>query len=128
MSSDWRRLSRDAHLPVSGDGLLIKFPDGRKQQVYVEDGPAESLRVWSIAGMPSRVVSSTGEDCVHLAAWTRNRASDLVGFKLDGRRRLIGEAWVPLAGLEPDEWRVYVMAVAQACDRTEYLLGGGDEN
>ena len=42
-----------------------------------------------------------------------------MGFKVDGRGRLIGEAWVPIAGLDADEWRVYVNAVAQACDRTE---------
>jgi hypothetical protein len=42
-----------------------------------------------------------------------------VGFKIDGRGRLVGEAWVPPAGLNREEWSVYVRAVARACDRVE---------
>ena len=63
----------------------------------------------------------------HLQAWGRNRFSDLVGFKIDHAGRLVGEAWVPLAGLDGEEWSLYVNAVARACDRVEYLLSGGDE-
>jgi hypothetical protein len=129
LTTDWRQLSRDAGLPRSGDGLLIRFPDERKQQVFVEEtADGLALRVWSVAGRPSAVTASgLADENVHLKAWVRNRSSDLVGFKVDGRGRLIGEAWVPVAGLDADEWRVYVTAVAQTCDRTEYLLSGRDE-
>lgn len=128
MSTDWRGLSKEAGLAVSGDGLLIRFPDGRQQQVSVDSGDGQALRVWSVAASPSRVTAAVGRgESAHLLAWRRNRASDLVGFKVDGRGRLIGEAWVPIAGLDAGEWRTYVTAVAQACDRTEYLLSGRDE-
>jgi hypothetical protein len=128
VTSDWRSLSREADLTFSTDGLLVQFADGRKQEVFVEDRQADALRVWSIAGRPARVgEAARDEDSIHAVAWARNRSSDLVGFKIDGRGRLIGEAWVPLAGLEADEWRVYVLAVARACDRTEYLLSGRDD-
>ncbi len=63
----------------------------------------------------------------HVAAWKRNRFSDLIGFKIDGRGRLVGEAWVPVAGLDAEEWALYVGTVARTCDRVEYLLSGRDE-
>jgi hypothetical protein len=59
-------------------------------------------------------------------AWERNRTSDLVGFKIDGRKCLIGEACVPTAGLTADEWGTHVRHVARTCDRMEYLLTGRD--
>jgi hypothetical protein len=112
---------------VSEEGLLVRFPDERQQQVFVDAADPSALRVWSVAASPSRVAAASAQESAHLLAWRRNRASDLVGFKVDGRGRLIGEAWVPVAGLEPGEWRLYVTAVAQACDRAEYLLSGRDE-
>lgn len=127
MSTDWRALSREAGLSISGDGLVVAVPGDRQQQVFVEEGDAQALRVWSVAAPPSRVEAAASGESVHLVAWRRNRASDLVGFKIDGRGRLVGEAWVPTAGLDAEEWRVYVTAVAHACDRTEYLLSGRDE-
>src|SRR5512139_2861782 len=108
LPTDWRRLSEEAGLALSGDGLLIRFPDARQQQVFVDSG-GQALRVWSVAASPSRVTAAVGRgESAHLLAWRRNRASDLVGFKVDGRGRLIGEAWVPIAGLDAGEWRTYV--------------------
>jgi hypothetical protein len=125
---DWRRLSQEAGLTASDDGLLVELPGGRRQQIFVDAGDGRALRVWSVAASPSRVAAAVASDeSPHLLAWRRNRASDLVGYKVDGRGRLIGEAWVPTAGLDTDEWRIYVAAVALGCDRTEYLLSGRDE-
>ena len=116
-------------MPCPGDGLLIRFPDERKQQVFVEDtADGQALRVWSVARPALDAAESAfADESVHLAGLgpqPRERSG-----RLQGRRagRLIGEAWVPTAGLDADEWRVYVNAVAQACDRTEYLLSGRDE-
>lgn len=125
MPTDWRRLSRDAGLQVTAEGLRVNVGE-RQQAVVVEEPEGEhaALRVFSIAG-PPRVTAAY--DPPDLLAWERNRASDLVGFKLDGRGRLIGEAWVPTAGLDADEWAFYVRTVAEACDRLEYLHTGRDE-
>ncbi len=125
MPTDWRRLSRAAGLQLTTEGLRVPLGD-RQQAVLVEEpeGEPAALRIFSFAG-PPRV--SAGYDPPDLLAWERNRASDIVGFKLDGRGRLIGEAWVPTVGLDAEEWAFYVRTVAEACDRLEYLLTGRDE-
>jgi hypothetical protein len=108
--------------------LVVAFPGDRQQRVFVEESrDGESLRLWSVAARPSAVRDATSHEwSPHVLAWDRNRDSDLVGFKVDGRGRLIGEAWVPLDGLEAEEWGVWVRTVARSCDRMEYLLTGKD--
>lgn len=123
---DWRGLSRDAGFKVSGDEITVMFSDGRQHRVAVEEPPErEELRLLAVAAKPSMLPADA--DGPHLFAWRRNRFSDLVGFKIDGRGRLVGETWVPLAGLDAGEWALYVRTLAQACDRVEYLLSGRDE-
>jgi hypothetical protein len=124
--TDWRRLCREAALKVEDSTIRVTFADGRGHRVTVEGDPdAGELRLWAVAAPPSAVAKADDEP--HMVAWKRNRASDLVGFKVDGRGRLIGEAWVPTASLHADEWATYVQAVARSCDRVEYLLTGRDE-
>ena len=124
MPTEWRVLSRSAGLAVREGGIEARFLDGRSQRVYVEEGDPEVIRVWSVAASPSALRQL---DDANLALWHRNRLSDLVGFKTDGRGRAIGEAWVAREGLDAEEWATYVRAVAFACDRLEYLLTGRDE-
>jgi hypothetical protein len=71
-----------------------------------------------------RTVASLPELPVH--TWLRNRAVPLVGFRIDRRNRLVGEAWIPKAGLTAEEFQLYVRTVAIECDRFEYLLTGQD--
>ena len=52
--------------------------------------------------------------------------TELVGFRIDARGRLIGEAWVPKAGVTSSEFTSYLRAVAAECDRFEYQLTGSD--
>ena len=70
------------------------------------------------------VVSSIME--LPLQAWIRNRATQLVGFRVDRQGRLRAEAWVPKAGLTAEEFQLYVRRVAAESDRFEYLLTGRD--
>ena len=126
MPTDWKRLSRDAGLPVEESSLAVALGEGRRHKVSVEESVASGLlRLWSIAAPPSAVAKV--DEQPHIVAWARNRASDLVGFKIDSRGRLIGEAWVPVDGIDAHEWAIYVLAVARACDRIEYLLTGRDD-
>jgi hypothetical protein len=119
-------MSREAGLRVVGGEIEVKFSDERRHWVTVEERPDRNeLRLWAVAARPAMLPHDPEGPHVH--AWKRNRLSDLVGFKIDGRGRLVGEAWVPLAGLNAEEWALYVRTVAQACDRVEYLLSGRDE-
>lgn len=123
---EWRRLSQQAGFKVTGEELVVTFSDDRKHIVTVEERPdRRELRLWAVAARPSMLPADP--DGPHVHAWKRNRFSDLVGFKIDSRGRLVGEAWVPIAGLGAEEWALYVNTLAGACDRVEYLLTGQDE-
>jgi len=123
---DWRRLSRDAGFKVSGDELIVTFADGRQHRLTVEERPErQELRLSAVAAQPSMLRPEA--DGPQVFAWKRNRFSDLVGFKIDSRGRLVGETWVPLSGLDGEEWTLYVTTLARSCDRLEYLLSGRDE-
>jgi hypothetical protein len=50
----------------------------------------------------------------------------LVGFRIDRQHRLVGEAWIPKAGLVAEEFQLYVRMLAAECDRFEYALTGKD--
>lgn len=124
MSADWRRLSQEVDLRFSNGQIDVVFRDQRRQAVFVDDRAEEAVRLWSVVARPSALASL---DNPLLDGWWRNRLSELVGFTIDERRRMIGESWVPKAGLTADEWGFYVRNLAQACDRFEYLLTGGDQ-
>ena len=112
--------------------VRVRLTGDREQILFVEPAEdGESLHVWSVVARPALVrlaQDRSGFESPHLVAWTRNRSSDLVGFKLDSRGRLVGEAWIPSAGLDADEWRSWLHAVATGCDRLEYLLSGKDRH
>ena len=124
MSGEWRRLSREAGLRVYGDAIEVGFADGRRQAVLVDERGERGIRIWSVAA-PPRVVRDLGDPLLHV--WRRNRLTELVGFSIDGRGRIIGEAWVPGSGVTVDEWDFYVRELARVSDRVEYALTGSDE-
>jgi len=105
-----------------GDGLTVTFKNGRQHRIEVSPRP-DLIELTGIVARAS-VVSSI-ED-VALAAWKRNRATSIVGFRIDKRGRLVGEAWVPNAGLTKDEFLFYVRGVGAACDLFEFQLTGKD--
>jgi hypothetical protein len=43
------------------------------------------------------------------------------------RGRLVGEAWVPIAGLNAGEVALCLPTLASSCDCLEYILTGRDE-
>jgi hypothetical protein len=108
---------------VRDDSIEVAFDDGRRQVVHVEESKDGSLRIWSVAAHPAVV-----RDLVdpHLQVWRRNRVTELVGFRLDRRGRIIGEALPASVGITAKEWDLCVRAVARACDRFEYVLTGED--
>jgi hypothetical protein len=106
-------------MTVVGDTIEVPLGRGRRQTVAVEDGGAH-VRLWSVVVRAGRV-----DDSVHERAWTRNRLSEFVGFRLDRRGRLVGETRVP-DDASAEEWALLVHNLASACDHFEYLLTGRD--
>jgi len=124
MSAEWRTVSTAAGYTPDGNVLAVTFGDlERRQQIRVDDTLPDVIRLWSVVARPAELREV---DEPLMTAWRRNRLSELVGFTLDARGRMIGEAWVPCEGLTQAEWKVYVLALARACDRFEYLLTGRD--
>lgn len=124
MSADWRGLTRRAGLRATGPGILVRLREGRRQVVTVEEIGTDSFKLTSVVAKPSAVDRLSEPE---IAAWTRNRLTELVGFSLDRRRRMIGETWLPTSGLTAAEWKFAVYNLARACDRFEYLLTGADD-
>jgi len=120
---DWREYcEQESGLSIEGNSVTVVFPDERRHSVRVEDRE-ESFELTSIV-----VKAATFQDIDdgQLRAWRRNRVSQLVGFRVDERGRLVGEAWVPKAGLRREEFLLYVRKVAAQCDEFEYQLTGRD--
>jgi hypothetical protein len=84
---------------------------------------SDAIELSSLVARPSVLAEI---DSPSLAAWRRNRAASLVGFRVDERGRLVGESWVPTEGLTRDEFLLYVRGLAAACDLFEFQLTGKD--
>jgi hypothetical protein len=88
---------------------------------------ADESDAYHLMAISVRASAASVIENLPLQVWERNRSTKLVGFKIDAKNRLIGEAWVPKAGLSASEFGVYVRAVAAECDRFEYQLTGSDK-
>ena len=120
---DWRQLCRGSvGISVDWDGVQVALTDERRQFIAIRE-TAGSFELSGIVARPAAVATVSE---VSLRAWRRNRAMQLVGFRLDQRNRLFGEAWAPKAGLNRDELLLYVKHVAAECDLFEYHLTGKD--
>ena len=122
MVDEWSRLCRAADLRPNGKYVDVEFLSGRRHRVSVTD-ESDLLRLTGI--VVRRAVVAAYPD-LPIVAWTRNRATALVGFRIDESGRLIGEASVPKVGLTAAELQALVRTVAAECDRFEYLLTGRD--
>jgi hypothetical protein len=86
----------------------------------------ETADTYELTGTVARLAALSAVPDVPLRTWRRNRGMQLVGFRVDPKGRLVGEAWVPKAGLGRDEFLTYVRRVAAECDLFEYHLTGKD--
>lgn len=121
--ADWKVFCRGADdVSLEGEVIVVTFPDERRHQVVVD----ESDEAYEFSGIVARAAALSDIDDVPLRAWRRNRATQLLGFRIDRKGRLVGEAWAPKAGLNRDEFLMYVRRVATECDLFEYHLTGKD--
>jgi len=122
MASEWLRYCRAKDFEVQDQRVTVSLPDGRRHRVRVDDA-GETFQLVSV------VVSATvgaGIEDLPMRTWQRNRRTELVGFRIDRRGRLVGMSWVPKPGLSEDEFQLYVRTLASECDRYEFELTGED--
>lgn len=120
---DWHGYCRKATgVTPEGDRLEVKFASGRSQRVTVE----ELADRYVLRGVAARASAVPTDVAPEPRAWTINRTTDLVGFRIDEQGRFIGEAWVPKLGLTAEEFVLVARRVAAECDRMEYVLTGED--
>ncbi len=103
-------------------GVSVQFSNGRWQHVDIRPGDG----MIELRGVVARRSVAIKIERVALVAWERNRASSLVGFRVDDRGRLVGESWVPTSGLTRDEFLFYLRSTAASCDLFEYQITGKD--
>ena len=102
--------------------LDVRFANERTQRVSVSDA-GDRYELSSIVARPAAVAEVPD---AAMRAWRRNRSTHLVGFRIDKRGRLVGEAWAPKVGLTAAEFRFHVRQIARESDRFEFVLTGRD--
>jgi hypothetical protein len=121
--SDWPAWCRgESTLSVSDDTISVTLPDGRGHSVVVDETADAMMLTARVASRSALDRSGTPE----IDLWVRNRAIQLVGFRLDRYDAIVGEAWLPRVGLTQEEFLFHVRTLASECDRLEVLLTGLD--
>jgi hypothetical protein len=122
MKSSWQELCREAGFAPRDGAIEVRLETGRSQRIEGEE-LGEELRLRSTV---ARAAISSDIPDLALSAWVRNRSVPLVGFRVDNRGRLVGELWVPRAGLTSEELHFLIQHLAIECDRFEFQLTGED--
>ena len=123
MRPELRELVRAApDLSVAGDEVTVKFAEGRRHVVTVSENE-DAIGLCGIVTR-SRDAAAVAVDGVNV--WRRHRSLSFVSFRIDRHGRLVGESWVPKAGMSGEELRMHVRLLAAECDRFEHALTGRD--
>ena len=126
MSGEWRSHAKASGHKVIGSTITVSVGSGRRQEVVIDESlDSEVIRLWSVILGPT-ATSELGDGHPLEYAWERNRLSDLIGFSVDSRGRLIGESWVPVRDLTAQVFALHVAEIARVCDWHELRLSGAD--
>jgi len=104
---------------------VISFPNGRTQTIYIRRVGGRYVLTFRVIG--STKAGNIGPADLARRIWIRNRATDVVEFALDETGRLVGRIEQVAETLNHDELEFSLTALAQECDRLEYLLTGRDQ-
>jgi hypothetical protein len=127
LSDSWKGLCRESGLKYQASAIRVECGTDRFQEIRVDESLSGVIRLWSRVASRSQLVGDRLQmQQPELEVWLINRYRELVGFKVAERGTIIGEAWIPLIDITPDEWSLYVHTLATACDRLEYLWTGAD--
>jgi len=109
------------------DRIVVELDGGARQTIGLRaERDDTALRARSVIATARTLSNAADDDSPWRYAWARNRLSDLVGFTVDSHGRLIGETWIPIAGLTPEELKLYLRELARVCDWHEFRLTGQD--
>jgi hypothetical protein len=128
LPAEWTKIAERAGYPLTASDSATVTLDGGGTQVvkFRLDEGQNILQATSVIASRS-VLAAASDGLGDHYAWERNRLSDLIGFRVDSHHgRLIGEAWIPLDGLTPGEFALYVTELARVCDWHEFRLSGTD--
>lgn len=118
---------RAGYAPTKDGDVVVELDGGGSQRISIElHAGGTALRAHSTIATGRVLREAAADDSPWRYAWERNRLSDLCGFTLDSRGRLVGETWIPLVGLTPEEFAVYVTELARISDWHEFRLTGED--
>lgn len=113
MNASWKTLCRESGLRYQDDSIRVPCGEDRFQEVRVDDGDPSTIRLWSRVALRRQLSADRPElERPEVEAWLINRYRELVGFKIADRGTIIGEAWIPMIEVTPDEWSLYVYTVA----------------
>lgn len=122
MQPEWTNYCRADGLKTEENGIQVSLDTGRRQNVRVE----EDLETFHLISLVATKAAIDRLVDASIRAWQRNRLATLVSFRVDHKGRMVGESWVPKAGLTGDEFQLYVKTLAIECDRFEHQLTGRD--
>ncbi len=105
-----------------GNAVTVNFENGRHHRVCIEETD-ETIELHALVAKAAAVKTLAD---LPLRIWRHNRASQLVGFRLDRRGSVWARAWVGKRGLTREEFLVVLRRVATESDRFEFLLTGKD--
>ena len=120
---EWARMVKGSTYEVTGNCVLVRLSHGRGHRVMVSETDAHYVLQSLVAKASS--LEALGEDPVYWA-WRQNCGARLYHLYVDERRRLMGNAIVPKPCFTSDEFMLYLITLARACDTMEYMLTGGD--
>lgn len=106
--------------------LSVEFLSGRQQRIYI-DRKGAYYKIWSISLHKSKV-QEIGETKIIQDLWFKNRQTDVVGFCIDKKGRLVGSIQQLAEAIDKEELIFYIHILAKECDRLEYLFSGKDLN
>ena len=120
--ADWRSLCAGSSAELDGDGVVVRFENGRRHRVQV----SETEDAYELHATVARRAAVS--DMTDLAArvWRHNRGAQLVSFRIDQRGRVCARGWVPKVGVTAAEFQLVLRRVAAESDRLEFLLTGRD--
>jgi len=122
MAPDWKYFCGESNLRIEGNQVEVNLEKGRRQLIEVT---ASDDMIYRYSVVARAAVVTQFADAA-LRAWQRNRAVSIVAFRVDERGRMVGETWVPTAGLTREEFQLYIKTIAIECDRFEFQLTGTD--